>query len=95
MIIHEGKPYDFDFDFSRSDRLVCTEVVYRAYDGIGAVQFALTRRAGRPTLSGSDLVQLGVEGLLFLPVLVYAPRLADGILQDQAAVKVMQQALEG
>ncbi|MBC7820786.1 MAG: hypothetical protein IAG10_28205, partial [Planctomycetaceae bacterium] len=45
-MLHEGKAYDFDFDFTRSDRLVCTEVVYRSYQGIGGIQFPLTRRAG-------------------------------------------------
>ena len=54
---HEGKPYDFDFDFSRSDRLVCTEVVYRSYDGIGGMHFAMTRRAGRLTIAAEDLLR--------------------------------------
>ena len=64
---HEGKPYDFDFDFRRSDRLVCTEVVYRAYDGISGLQFPLVRRAGRPTLSGSDLIGMRASAAISSP----------------------------
>jgi len=60
-LVHEGKAYDFDFDFRRSDRLVCTEVVYRAYDGIGNMNLPLTLRAGRPTLSGSDLIHMAID----------------------------------
>ncbi len=59
---HAGKAYDFDFDFFRSDRLVCTEVVYRAYDGVGGVVFELTNRFGRPTLSAEDLISMALDG---------------------------------
>jgi hypothetical protein len=73
VMAHEGKPYDFDFDFRRSDRLVCTEVVYRAYDGVGGMQFPLVQRAGRPTLSGSDLIGMAIERRSFDPVAVFIP----------------------
>ncbi len=56
---HEGKLYNFDFDFFTADRLVCTEVIYRAYDGLGDMKFPLIERAGRHTLSAEDLLRYG------------------------------------
>jgi hypothetical protein len=73
VMAHEGKPYDFDFDFRRSDRLVCTEVVYRAFEGVGPMRFPLVRRAGRPTLSGSDLIGMAIQRRHFDPVAVFIP----------------------
>jgi hypothetical protein len=72
-MVHESKPYDFDFDFSRSDRLVCTEVVYRSYDGIGGMHFSMTRRAGRLTIAAEDLLRMALEHDSFEPVAIYAP----------------------
>ena len=63
--VHEGKGYNFDFDFFRGDRLVCTEVIYRAYDGVGGIRFTLTERAGRPALSAEDILDLALEGRMF------------------------------
>lgn len=58
---HEGKGYNFDFDFFRSDQLVCTEVVFRAFDGLGDIQFKLTERAGRLSLSAEDLLNMAID----------------------------------
>lgn len=70
---HVGKPYDFDFDFSRSDRMVCTEVVYRSYDGVEQTAFHLTRRAGRMTLAAEDLMQMALERRAFEVLASFAP----------------------
>ena len=63
--------YNFDFDFFRGDRLVCTEVIYRGFDGLGDLQIELSERAGRPTLSAEDLLDLALERRGFEPVAVY------------------------
>jgi len=60
---HLGKPYDFEFDFNVSSRIVCTELVYRCYHRRGPIQFPLVKRLGRFTLSGDDVVHFALAGL--------------------------------
>ena len=52
---HLDKSYDFDFDFFTSDRLVCTELVYRCYDG--SLRLPLVDVMGRKTLPPTELVR--------------------------------------
>ena len=93
-LLHEGKAYDFDFDFTRSDRLVCTEVVYRSYQGIGGMQFPLTRRAGRLTLAAEDLLKLSLNQSGFQPLAVYSPRHASQLLHGNDGAKVLAASLQ-
>ncbi len=74
VVAHEGKLYNFDFDFFRSDRLVCTEVIYRAFDGAGGLNIPLRQRSGRPTLAAEDLLDLALEGRWFEPIAVFGAR---------------------
>jgi len=56
-----GDGYDFRFDFEDASRQVCTELVYRAYTGKGEIDFALTERVGRATLSADDIVNVYLQ----------------------------------
>ncbi len=93
-MLHEGKAYDFDFDITRSDRLVCTEVVYRSYQGIGGMQFPLTRRAGRLTLAAEDLLRLSLTQSGFEPLAVYSPHHADQLLHGHEAARILAESLQ-
>ena len=70
-IQHEGKGYNFDFDFFSSNQLVCTEVVFRAFDGLGDIQFKLIERAGRLSLSAEDLLDMAVNNRGFTTVATF------------------------
>ena len=68
---HAGKLYDFIFDFSTSDRLVCTEVIYRTYHGVGPIDFTLSTKAGRKCLSAEDFLNQAIENDWFELVRLY------------------------
>lgn len=60
---HLGKPYDFEFDFNITSRIVCTELVYRSYHNRGRLQFTLTKRLGRFTLTGDDIMAYALDAM--------------------------------
>ena len=88
-MMHEGKPYDFDFDFCYSQRLVCTEVVYRAYDGVAGVHFNLRRHVGRFALAAGDLLRMALAGHNFDVGAVYLPKHSARVERGPTASKIV------
>jgi hypothetical protein len=50
------RPYDYEFDFNNSARVVCTGLIYRCFHKREGVRFNLVKRLGRYTLSGDDIM---------------------------------------
>ena len=92
--MHEGKPYDFDFDFCSSHRLVCTEVVYRSYEGIADVRFELQRHVGRFALAAGDLLRMALARRHFEVVACYSPVHSAALESGPAAEQIVQR-MEG
>ena len=86
---HIGKPYDFDFDFTRSDRMVCTEVIYRTYEGLGGIEFSLKRRAGRETLAAEDLLRMAIASDHFDLVASYCPAHNKTVVQGESVAEIL------
>lgn len=61
-----GRPYDFNFDFLTDESLVCTELVYKAWEPSKkkkGVPFEMIEVMGRNTLPANDLVRQFAEQL--------------------------------
>jgi hypothetical protein len=92
-VAHDGKAYDFDFDFTRSDRMVCTEVVYRSYEGVGEIKFNLIRRAGRMTLSAEDLLHMALRGEHFEPCALYVPDETERVVTGSEVSRLLEKTM--
>jgi len=88
--MHEGKEYDFSFDFTVANRLVCTEVIYRSYDGVEGISFPLSMRAGRLTLAALELVEMAMQRKHFSIEATYIPMLSNKLLQGTEAVEAVK-----
>jgi hypothetical protein len=53
---YAGRPYDFNFDFQTDRELVCTELVFRAYEA-GDLRMPLVRILGRSTLPANEIAR--------------------------------------
>lgn len=59
--LHQGKPYDYNFDFVTDNELVCSELVYKAYepgDGLDGLQLPLVTVLGRTVSTPNDMARL-------------------------------------
>ena len=57
---YQGRPYDFDFDFFSDSTIVCSELVYKAYQPAAdqqGVSIDLVDVAGRRTLPANEIVK--------------------------------------
>ena len=94
---HEGKGYNFDFDFFRSDQLVCTEVIYRAFDGLECldssnnIEFTLIERAGRFSLSAEDILDMAINNRGFSVVAAFGFKGCEqNLVQGQDANRLVE-----
>lgn len=57
---YAGRPYDFNFDFATDSELVCTELVYKAYEsatGFRGLTFPLVEMLGRKVTPANEIAK--------------------------------------
>jgi hypothetical protein len=63
---YSGRPYDFNFDFQTDSALVCSELIYKAYEpgrGMQGIRFPLTAVLGRNVSTPNGMVRQFAEQL--------------------------------
>ena len=56
-----GRPYDFNFDFLTDSELVCTELIYKAYEpdhNLKGLDLPLTDLLGRKIMTANDIARI-------------------------------------
>lgn len=101
---YAGRPYDFDFDFFSDATLVCSELVFKAYqpgEGMRGLRIPLVEVAGRMTLPPNELVrqfdqELGTaaQQLDFVAFLDGRERQRDAVERDVAAFRASHARLK-
>ena len=98
---HLGKPYDFEFNFNITHRIVCTELVYRAFHKKGEIEFTLVKRLGRFTLTGNDIVHYALDSLKkspspLSPLALVLKRAKRGVfVPEESIVPALEQIRSG
>jgi len=90
---HSGKLYDFVFDFASADRLACTELIYRTYNGFGGIDLQLIERAGRNCLSAEDLLTQSLKNNWFEVIAIFGVG-NDVLSQGDKAHKVLVESYD-
>jgi hypothetical protein len=52
-----GKPYDYNFDFRTDSALVCSELIWKSYEGVAGLTLTPAELNGRPMLAPNSLGQ--------------------------------------
>ncbi|MFO1418941.1 MAG: YiiX/YebB-like N1pC/P60 family cysteine hydrolase [Methylotetracoccus sp.] len=79
-----GKRYDFNFDVETSDRIVCSELIYKAYTGL---RWPTSRVLGRVTISPDQIAARGLRGGPLRIVRLY--RGGRRIAEDAEAIEAL------
>lgn len=87
---YSGRPYDFNFDFRTDSELVCSELIYKAYEpgaGMAGLSLPLAEVLDRPLLSPNEIARIfdeeyGKKGQQFT-----MPAFLDGNEKEQIAVE--------
>ncbi|MCF7674200.1 MAG: 1-acyl-sn-glycerol-3-phosphate acyltransferase [Akkermansiaceae bacterium] len=92
---HLGKEYDFEFDFFSADKLVCTELVCRAYAGNPRLGFKVVRVMGRETLPPTEMARKFAAERRLLERQLDLVIFLDGHAQGSTAVEGGEDAFAG
>ena len=85
-----GTKYDFAFDFSDASSHCCTEVVYRALNQTGLVDFSVFKRGGYYNMSGDDIVKAHYARPGAFEVVFLAVPVPEGDDNDKRKTRILK-----